>query len=170
MRWFIVSLIGGIALFFYFYAHHSEAFKAYAHFDNVRREGNCTELKHLVQGPAQAWLDGFCGGGNSGGGDVLGGLGAAAAGPDSAYATASGASGLSALLDAAGVTFAHKPVSETENDDGSITVVADCIPLDTHNDPSLRKIMPSKHRHTVRLKPQGDGFVVVDFQDRVAND
>lgn len=168
MRWFVISLLVGIGLFFYFYDHKSGAYTAYLHFDRVRREGKCAELQAMVQGPAKTWADKYCAYGV--GGDALAGAAAVMEGPDTAFDTAVMAGGLTSLQEAAGIATGHNSLSEDENEDGSITLVAESYPLDTHNDPSNRKLMQSKHRHRLRFKKQGEAYSVVEFSDMIVKD
>jgi hypothetical protein len=166
MKWLLICVcIGaGVGLFFHFYGHQSEAYKTYLRFDDARRTGNCGALQALTDGEAKTWAANYCAGGN--GGDALAGMAAIAdGGPDSAYQQAVSAGGLATLQDAAGIIFAHRSVSEITNNDGSVTIVAECFPIDSHNDAANRKFMPSSRLHTLVLKPQGDGFIVLKFSD-----
>lgn len=168
-KWFLICLVGGIALFFYFYDHKSPAYLAYLRFDHARLAGNCGELQKQVQGPAKAWLDAYCAGGS--GGDALAGLAALGdGGPDAAYKYAVTAGGLSGLQDAASISLLHKKVSEDEASDGVVSLVARVIPVNRNNDGGNRRLMPSVHLHHVKLQPVGEGFQVVDFADEIAKD
>lgn len=169
MKWFVIVLIGGLGIFFYTYNHRSDAYKFYIRFDRARLSGQCGELKSLVSGAAAEWADAYCAGG--GGGDTLAGLAALAnGGPDAAYGDAASAGGLATLQDAAGISLVHRRVSETENADYTVTIVASVIPVDRNNDPGNKKFMPSKHRCTVTLTPKGDTFVITEFSDSVVKD
>lgn len=168
-KWIVLAFIAGIAGFFYYYDHKSPAYLAYLKFDRARLTGSCGALQPMVDGPAKAWLEGFCAGGS--GGDVLAGMAALAYGTaDSAYDHASTAGGLSNLHDAGGISMAHKKLSEDEASDGSITLEALCFPVTTKTDRDTLKMLPSTHRHKVVLKPQGEGFVVTRFEDAITKD
>lgn len=169
MRWFVIALFAGIGAFIYSYNHRSDAYKFYIRFDQARLRGQCADLKPLVEGAAADWVAGYCSGGS--GGDALAGLAALAnGGPDAAYGDAVSAGGLATLQDAAGISLLHRRVSEVENPDYSVTIVASVIPVDRNNDPGNKKLLPSKHQCTVTLQPRGDSFVITGFSDVVVKD
>jgi hypothetical protein len=167
MRWFLIMLVVGVALFLALHGRKSEAYEAYLRFDEARREGNCGKLAGLVSGNARAWLDKFCEAGS--GGDALAGASVLAMGTaDDARISANLLGGLNTLQQAASVTFAHKEVDEDKNDDGSVTVKALCFAFDAHNDPGNHKLMPPKRLHTLRFQQKGEQWLVMDFKDDLA--
>ena len=143
----VLLIVGGGFAAYWFGFHESSAFTAYKQFISLKKRGDCTRLKPLVEGQALDWLEQYCGAGK--------------------YASAMSAAKMAADLFATPAghadNFKRTVVSEDENADGSVTLV-----VDQHwfkPETNLSSAESQTIRQTMKFKPAGDNLIMTEWAE-----